>query len=58
MCAIFGLIDYKNYFTRQQREKVLMVLSKECEVRGTDATGFAYIHVGKLSVFKRPLAAP
>ena len=57
MCAIFGLIDYRNYFTKHQREKVLKVLSKECEVRGTDATGFAYIHDGRLSIFKRPLAA-
>ena len=57
MCAIFGLIDYNNYFSKHQREKVLKVLSKECEVRGTDATGFAYIHDGRLSVYKRPLAA-
>lgn len=57
MCAIFGLIDYRNYFTKHQREKVLKVLSKECEVRGTDATGFAYIHDNRLSVYKRPIVA-
>ena len=57
MCAIFGLIDYNNYFSKYQREKVLKVLSKECEIRGTDAAGFAYIHDGRLSVYKRPLAA-
>ena len=57
MCAVFGLIDYKNYFTKHQREKVLKVLSMECEVRGTDATGFAYVSNGRLSVLKRPLVA-
>lgn len=57
MCAIFGLIDYKNYFSKYQREKVLKVLSKECEIRGTDATGFAYIHNGRMCIYKRPLAA-
>ena len=43
MCAIFGLIDYKRVFTARQRERILKVLSIECEVRGVDATGFAFI---------------
>ena len=57
MCAIFGLIDYKRVFTAHQRERILKVLSVECEVRGTDATGFAFNSGGKLKIFKRPLAA-
>ena len=57
MCAIFGLIDYKRVFNAHQRERILKVLSVECEVRGTDATGFAFNSGGKLKIFKRPLAA-
>ena len=57
MCAIFGLMDYEHRLTTRAKEKILKVLSKECEVRGTDATGFAYNHNGHISIFKRPLPA-
>lgn len=57
MCAIFGLIDYKRSLNSKQREKLLRVLSEECEERGTDATGYAYNSRGKLTIFKRPFAA-
>ena len=57
MCAIFGLIDYNHTLNAKQREKVLHVLSQECEERGTDATGFAYNSRGKLTIYKRPFAA-
>ena len=57
MCAIFGLIDYNHTLNAKQREKLLRVLSEECEERGTDATGYAFNHNGKLTIFKRPFAA-
>ena len=57
MCAIFGLIDYKKVFSARQRECILKVLSEECEVRGIDATGFAFNSGGKLRIYKRPLPA-
>ena len=57
MCAIFGLIDYENVLTPKHRTKILSVLSRECEVRGTDATGFAYNSRGKMCIYKRPVAA-
>lgn len=57
MCAVFGLIDYGKCFSAKQREKILRVLSKECEERGTDATGFAFNKTEHLTVYKRPLAA-
>ena len=50
MCAIFGLIDYNHTLNAKQREKLLRVLSEECEVRGTDATGYAFNHNGKLRI--------
>lgn len=57
MCALFGLVDYGNKFSARQRNKIISVLSKECEVRGTDATGIAYNSGGKLHIFKRAVPA-
>ncbi len=57
MCAIFGLIDYKKVFSAAQRECFINVLANECEIRGTDATGFAFNSCGKPRIFKRPVAA-
>lgn len=57
MCAIFGLIDYSNHFNAWQREKILKVLSHECEVRGKDATGYAYLTKSGISIYKRPVPA-
>lgn len=57
MCALFGLVDYGNKFSARQRNKIISVLSEECEVRGTDATGIAYNSGGKLHIFKRAVPA-
>lgn len=57
MCAIFGLIDCRKVFTAAQRECFMNVLANECEIRGTDATGFAFNSGGKLRIYKRPVAA-
>jgi glucosamine 6-phosphate synthetase-like amidotransferase/phosphosugar isomerase protein len=51
------LIDYNNCLSARRKEKIIKILSAECEVRGTDATGVAYIADGKMSIFKRPLPA-
>ena len=57
MCCLFGLIDYGNTFSAREKNKIIKVLSTECEARGIDATGIAYnTHTG-LHIFKRPLAA-
>lgn len=57
MCAIFGLADYKNVLTKEQREEIIKVLSRECMERGTHATGISYIHDNNLKIFKRPKKA-
>ncbi len=57
MCAVFGLIDYGGTFSAKQRAKILNVLSRECEIRGTDAMGFAYNKNGHLKIYKRPVPA-
>lgn len=57
MCCLFGLIDYAGRFSAYDKNKIISVLSKECEVRGTDATGIAYNAYGRLNIYKRPLPA-
>lgn len=57
MCCLFGIIDYKQSLNQKQLNKIIAVLSKACEVRGTDATGIAYNTADKLCVYKRPLPA-
>ena len=37
MCCLFGLIDYAGRFSAYDKNRIIAVLSKECEVRGTDA---------------------
>lgn len=57
MCCLFGIIDYEANLSHKTLHKIVSVLAKECEVRGADATGIAYINRGKLKVCKQPLAA-
>ena len=57
MCVLFGLIDYGNRFSAKQRTKIISILSEECEVRGTDATGIAYNLNGRLHIYKRAVPA-
>ena len=57
MCCLFGMIDYGHNFSGKQKSRILSILARECEVRGTDATGIAYNHAGKQRIYKRPLPA-
>ncbi len=57
MCGLFGLIDYKNSLAAKQKEKIIKILSAECEVRGTDAAGIAYVENGEIKIYKHPLPA-
>ena len=57
MCSLFGLIDYNKKLTTRQKNKILNTLARECEVRGTDATGIAYNFAGRMWIYKRPLPA-
>lgn len=57
MCSLFGIIDYSGTLTTREKNKILTVLSRECEIRGTDATGIAYNFGSSIHVYKRPLAA-
>ena len=57
MCCLFGFMDYKNTLTQHQKNHLITVLSRECEARGTDATGVSYNSRGKLHIYKKPLPA-
>lgn len=57
MRSLFGLIDYSNALTAAARKTIIRELSRECEVRGTDATGISYNSFGKLKIYKRPVRA-
>ena len=43
MCCLFGVLDYNRSLNKRQMNRILNVLSTACEVRGTDATGIAYL---------------
>ena len=55
MCSLFGLIDFDKRLTAKQKNRILNTLARECEVRGTDATGIAYNFGGRMRIYKRPL---
>lgn len=57
MCCLFGLLDYGHSLSAKQTNRIISTLAKECEVRGTDATGVAYNSGGKLNIYKRPFPA-
>ena len=57
MCSLFGIIDYGNVLSAHEKNRILAVLSRECEIRGTDATGIAYNFRNNIHVYKRPVAA-
>ncbi len=57
MCSLFGIIDYDKKLTTKQKKCIVNTLARECEVRGTDATGIAYNFAGRMRIYKRPLPA-
>ena len=57
MCCLFGMMDCRGRFSAGEKKRILSVLARECEERGTDATGIAYCTRGHLDIYKRPLPA-
>ena len=53
MCSLFGLIDFKECLSTHTKNKILNTLARECQVRGTDATGIAYNFNDRLRIYKR-----
>lgn len=57
MCALFGIINYKHLVSKKQLKVLVNRLAVASEVRGTDASGIAYVRNGKLVIYKKPLPA-
>ena len=57
MCCLFGFYDYGHSLSAKQKSRLVSALSVAAEVRGTDATGIAYLANSHLSIYKRPLPA-
>ena len=48
---------FKECLSTYTKNKILNTLARECQVRGTDATGIAYNFNDRLRIYKRPLPA-
>lgn len=57
MCCLFGLIDYGRILSGAQKSRIINVLARQCENRGSDATGIAYNTRKGLCIYKRPKPA-
>ena len=57
MCCLFGILDFGNTLSACQRTRILSVLAKAAEARGTDASGIAYNRDSGMRIYKRPLPA-
>ena len=47
----------KECLSTHTKNKILNTLARECQVRGTDATGIAYNFNDRLRIYKRPIPA-
>ncbi|MFR3041654.1 class II glutamine amidotransferase [Ruminococcus callidus] len=57
MCAVFGFLDYKEKVSNAVLKKLIHYLSVAAEVRGTDATGIAYVRGSSIVTYKKPKPA-
>lgn len=55
MCCLFGITDPNGVLGARRMNYALNILAAACEVRGTDASGIAYNHNGRLTIYKRPV---
>ena len=57
MCAVFGLLDFKGRLSSAERLRMFKALAVAAEVRGTDASGAAYVQNGTIQIQKAPRPA-
>lgn len=57
MCAIFGLLDPRENFSRKEKQRIIQTLGWEAQIRGTDATGLAWVEKSRIGIRKAPCAA-
>ena len=53
MCALFGFVNYKHLINSKELKKLVNTLAVESEVRGTDASGIAYVKNQSVKILKR-----
>lgn len=54
MCALFGFLDYGHKIPWRVLQKLVQSLANASEVRGTHASGIAYLNAGCMTIYKRP----
>lgn len=57
MCAIFGVLDYQGKLSPAQRLALFRVLADAAQMRGTDASGVAFVYNGAIHIQKAPRPA-
>lgn len=57
MCAIFGVLDYQGKLSPAQRLALFRGLADAAQMRGTDASGVAFVHNGAIHIQKAPRPA-
>lgn len=57
MCAIFGVLDFQGELTPTQRKTLFQILADAAQIRGTDASGVAYVQNGAIHIQKAPKPA-
>lgn len=57
MCSVFGLLDYQGRLTPAERLRIIRTLGNAAEIRGTDATGIAYVQGDGIHIQKAPRPA-
>lgn len=57
MCSLFGLLDFKGILSPADRLHIIRALSRAAEIRGTDATGIAYVQNSNVQIQKAPRPA-
>lgn len=57
MCAIFGVLDCQGKLSPAQRLALFRALADAAQMRGTDASGVAYVHNGAVQIQKAPRPA-
>lgn len=57
MCAIFGVLDVQGKLTPAQRLTLFRELADAAQIRGTDASGVAFVQNGAIQIQKAPRPA-
>ena len=55
MCALYGFINYGKILSKKELKKLVRNLSIASELRGTDASGVAYVRNGKIVIYIFPI---